>query len=52
MNNEKIIVGKKENQNTGLIFYPYLTVLKLRLPLMLVGIDKDKGPIFTKIEIK
>ena len=50
MNNEKVLLGKKGNQDSGYVYYPYLTISKFMLPIKLVRIDKDKGPVFTKIK--
>jgi hypothetical protein len=43
-------IGRKgKNQSSGFIFFPYIKVLEFSLPLKLLRIDKDLGPIFKKI---
>ena len=48
MNNEKILIGKKGNDMlSGYIFYPYIKILDIRLPLKMVSWNNG-NPIFTK----
>jgi hypothetical protein len=44
-----IKIGKKgKDQYNGFVFYPYIKVVEFSLPLELIKIDKDHGPIFKK----
>ena len=48
---EKILIGRKENTNSGYVFYPYITILELHLPIKLVRFDNNQ-PVFTKTELE
>lgn len=51
MNQEtpKIKIGTK-GKDSGFMFYPYIPVIKLSLPLKFIGLDKNNQPVFTKIK--
>ena len=46
----KMKLGKKGNIEKGFAFAPYIKMSELVLPVKLVGFDKNKQPIFIKIE--
>ena len=48
MNKEKIIVGYKGKGETGFVFYPYIKVLEMKLPLKFKEFDATGKPIFIK----
>jgi hypothetical protein len=51
MNQEtpKIKIGTK-GKDSGFMFYPYIPIIKLSLPLKFIGLDKNNQPVFTKIK--
>jgi hypothetical protein len=51
MNQEtpKIKIGTKGKDN-GIMFYPYIPVFELLLPLKFIRLDKNNQPVFTKIK--
>ncbi len=51
MNQEtpKIKIGTKE-KDSGFMFYPYIPVIKLSLPLKLIRLDENNQPVFTKLK--
>lgn len=51
MNQEtpKIKIGTKA-KDSGFVFYPYIPILKLSLPLKLIRLNENNQPIFTKLK--
>jgi hypothetical protein len=47
---DKIVIGKKEKSDSGYVFYPYIKVFELILPLKFKRLDSKGNPIFTKIK--
>jgi hypothetical protein len=48
--NDKIVIGTKGKSDSGYVFYPYIKVFELKLPLKFEKLDSKGNPIFTKIE--
>ena len=46
--NDKILIGKKGNVDRGYIFYPYIKVLEIKLPISFKEFDVEGKPIFIK----
>jgi hypothetical protein len=46
----KIKIGTKPKHDVGPVFYPYILVLKLLLPLKFIGVNKKNQPVFTKLK--
>lgn len=51
MSEEKIKIGVK-GKDCGFMFYPYINVLTLKLPLKFIGLDKNNKPIYRKTKRK
>jgi hypothetical protein len=51
MNQEtpKIKIGTKA-KDSGFVFYPYIRVIKLSLPLKFIRLYENNQPIFTKLK--
>jgi hypothetical protein len=41
-------IGKKSNQNPGYLFYPYIRILEIKLPVKFSHMDKLGNPVFKK----
>jgi hypothetical protein len=48
MSEEKILIGTKGKSDTGFVFYPYIKVLEMKLPLKSKEFDSRGKPIFIK----
>ena len=48
MSEEKILIGTKGKSETGLVFYPYIKVFEIKLPLKFKEFDATGKPIFIK----
>jgi hypothetical protein len=48
--NDKIVIGTKGKSDNGYVFYPYIKVFELKLPLKFKKLDSKVIPIFTKIK--
>jgi hypothetical protein len=46
--NDKILIGKKGNVDRGYMFYPYIKVLEMKLPILFKEFDVEGKPIFIK----
>ena len=46
--NDKILIGKKGNVDRGYMFYPYIKVLEMKLPISFKEFDVEGKPIFIK----
>ncbi len=44
-----IKIGTKA-KDSGFVFYPYISILKLSLPLKLIRLDENNQPVFTKLK--
>ncbi len=51
MNQEtpKIKIGTKA-KDSGFVFYPYIPIFQLSLPLKFIRLDENNQPIFTKLK--
>jgi hypothetical protein len=45
-----IKIGKKTNQYSGFVFYPYIKILEVHLPVKFSHVDKSGKSIFKKNE--
>ena len=50
--NDKILIGKKGNVDRGYMFYPYIKVLEIKLPISFKEFDVEGKPIFIKKQQK
>ena len=48
MSEEKILIATKGKSETGLVFYPYIKVFEIKLPLKFKEFDATGKPIFIK----
>ncbi|MEK6829110.1 MAG: hypothetical protein AABY15_03205 [Nanoarchaeota archaeon] len=49
MSKNNIIIGKKgKNEFNGCVFYPYIPILSIKLPVVFIGFDDKNQPIFKK----
>ena len=46
--NDKILIGKKGNVDSGYMIYPYIKVLEIKLPILFKEFDVEGKPIFIK----
>ena len=45
---DKILIGKKGNVYKGCVFYPYIKVFEIKLPISFKEFDAGGKPIFIK----